>query len=622
MSIVICKKFERLLSRHLDGETTAEEAEKVRAHLNSCSACEQSFRAQQRDSFLLQQYYDGLAASEGSGERIMERMNLEQARQLIGDARRPLRLRWLSAVAALLALVMAGQWMLRTDTPQWDEGLMTLIRPPVMRRLPGTETWSQLRGAGYLLPGGALRIQQGGMVRVGFHGANNILLNENTLFRLNESGNSSANIFRLSRGELFIDFALSHDPFVIHTPVADVSGKKSAVNIKISLGKLVGGLNFPWVEDDAPLSLSYLPNLFQSAYGATGEVTMQVTTRTGSVTVSNQRGSVQVFAGTQISVDSRVIQTRPGVANLSEILSWTKYQGSKNESQSPDVVFVETESEMSQSSDELGVVEREEMIVKTLGESETVQTVVESPKLIELLPPIIVEAIPEIGRISLKWMDDASTTHKVLGYDVYRIVVSSENAAQRLNERPVPVTVFENASTGGVYNDDSVIADITYEYLVYALASTKPEGEEEPLSVRMGLLESPPSAPIRVAAKRDFKIHLTGWMEQPRLSAQILVQKFHRKSGRYVGEYFTVATGDRIGEKRKKKVGPVSSPDFIGVIDFTTGYTLIDLRQERRTVFGGNTTDTGTPQPLRLRTVIAILEDSNGELLELSRQRR
>lgn len=617
-----CKNIERLLGRHVDGETSVAEADQVRQHLSGCPRCEQRFGTLQKESFLLQQYYDETEVPEGLADRVLARV--QQEAQQVRFQPQPRRLQWLAAVAAVLLAVLVAQWLTQPRTPEGKEGSITPIRPPVMRQLPGSETWSQLSGTGYLLPGGALDVWKGGMAHVVFPGLGAVLLNEESRIFLEEYSEGNGLTARLSQGEAFLDFAKGERAFRVHTPLGEILGNSAAANIQIisGTGASVGfGPDSP--SPEIPWLVNCLPDLLPSAVAGASDFQLIVTAKTGSVRVRHEFGETEVFAGTQIVFEDGRQPKRPVTANLEKVLGWTLIRQAPAVEMSlvipapltvpvpgPNTVSTATATQPT-SPTPLTTTEKE-------SEQPSQGVIAQTEKPLELLPPIIMEATPEVGKVTLKWVDDAATTYPVLGYEIYRSASEPDTESLRLNDSPIPVMTIEDA-TGGVFVDTTVAGDVQFTYRVTALTSQQRGEAPQPLQDRTGLLESAPSAPLQVTAMRDFVLVLTGWMEQPEPTAHILVQKWHR--GRYVGQRFHVRVGDPVGHGCQVRFGgSATSPDFVETVDFSTGFTLMDLRRVRRTVPGGRELSKEQGNPMTLPTQEALLQSPSGKIIKLTRQ--
>ncbi|MBI2193543.1 MAG: zf-HC2 domain-containing protein [Planctomycetes bacterium] len=613
-----CKRMERILSRHVDGETSPAEAEEIRIHLGTCAGCEHRFRELQKQGFLVQQHYDRIHVPDGLSDHVAYRVRNETA-----DAeapRRSSRLSWAAAAAAAILLgLLSGRWLGQPGPGEWKEGVVSLIRPPIMRQLPGSETWSALNGSGYLLPGGALEVWDDGLVQIAFPGRGMVLLNEGSQFRLEETNRKLGLSATLARGEAFLNFSTSEKAFQVSTPVAQVDGDRAAVNIRVLASIDAETMGSPSFFLDRTGILAGLGDILPAAYASSGNARLIVTTKTGRVHVRHERGEFEVFAGTQMIFEGSRTPGRPAAANLEQVLSWLEAPAAVAMRRGPAEALPATVQSDGPAA-VVSTIPRQVGPVAHPEETPAPATSSATPeKTRNLFPPIMVDARPEIGRITLRWVDDATTTYPVLGYEVYRSSLDTDMAVQRINDAPVPVTSPGDSTTGGVYVDVNVASDVRYVYRVTALASPRATELPTPLKDRAGLLESASSAPIEVTAMKDFVLVLTGWGEQPEPAAHILVQKWHR--GRFVGQRFLVRVGDPVGHRCVIRLGgSQSSPDFTEEVDFSTGYTLVDLRKVRRRVPGGTHLGNDSAGPLTLPTQEALLRAPNGKVLELLRQ--
>jgi hypothetical protein len=378
---------------------------------------------------------------------------------------------------------------------------------------------------------------------------------------------------------------------------------------------------------DWPQRTPFYMSLFELlpvAHAASVGAKVIVTTKTGMVEVRNERGSQRVFAGTQVTLAPGSPPGRQEPANLGQVLQWTRRKREEVALQMPREATVTPGTAAVPSDPQF----------RTLDTSVETATPVVSPspeaasevapdflpdateqKPLRLFPPVIVEAIPEVGKVTLRWIDDGATTYPVVGYNVYRTTLDPESEPRRLNVSLVPVTRLDAGATGGTHVDTTIVGDARYAYHVRALAS-RDTGTPPPANQRAGLLESPASAGMEVRASRDFILTLTGWSEKPEKTAHILVQKWH--NGRPLGHVFQARVGDSVGRILDVRLGGIGSKPDVETVDFSTGCTLIDLRQVRRVVPGGIVPGK-VAHPLTLPSQTAILLGPDGKTIELPR---
>jgi hypothetical protein len=575
-----CKQIEPILSRHADGETTRSEAEIMRKHLVQCSHCEDRFREFQTAGFMLQQFYDDLNAPEGVADKILERAReelfQEACKPSIFDTIDPVvrhlsqhRQKWLASIAALLLVALLIQWYARPSAQTLSEGHISYVKGQVTRQLPGADVWSQLSGSGFLLPGGALKVLQGGKAKVDFIGQGSILLNEGATFRLEHSSFTNGLVAQLNQGEAFLDFANSPSSFVLRTPAGNVIGNGAAANVKI-------------ISEEVHEVWRRRFHLLPAAYAA-ANVKVVVTAKTGLVKVRTERGEASVYAGTQMTLTPGDLPGPSVPANIGKSIAWTKTE-SQMAAARRDAIEEPIEAASEPEITEIAKVTEQTSEVKPAVESELPAE--EKPAL-NLYPPVILQAQPEVGNVTIKWTEDGATTRKVVGYDIFRMTVDPDSLPEKLNDELIPSLLFDGGTQGGVYVDPTVNGNQIYAYHVKAFASL--EGEVPEATSRSGLLESSASAAREVKASQDFTVTLTGWSSQPHSIAHMLVQKWHQ--GRYVGHVFSVKVGDSIGSSFKVQVQTGEGVKRQEV-DFTTGFILVDLKKGRRIVKGGKLRET------------------------------
>ena len=646
-----CRQIDRILSRHVDGETTPSEGELIRKHLANCDACEERFRSYRRGSFLLQQFYDEVQAPDGMADAILARARQErEAPETVPAHSRPLlsglrphlrfeaspRIKRLGAVAAGLLIALVGQWLFHSESEAWNEGFISHARPPVMRQLPGAVTWSELDGSGFLLPGGSLQVLKDGFARIDFQGRGRLLVNSLSAIRLQNPTESGRVVILLPRGELFVEFGRNHAAFLLKTPGGEVFGRSAAANVRVvshplELGEASGGLRPYAGRVGNGLSLfALLPD----ACAASGAADVVVAVKTGFVDVRNGRGSARVFAGNQIRLSRDAPPGRRQPVNLGKALKWTRTQIASSARTEPRTGSASVDG-AGPSASGAGLVAVKSGAGNTSGATAgTSASVTESAptfrpdavqtKPLKLFPPVILEATPQVGKICLKWVDDGATTYPVVGYEIYRITLDPETPPVRQNAEPIPVRTFDDGATGGTYADTSVIGDLRYTYFVKALASraspaartSEPGGSATP--ERTGLLESPSSSPAEARASRDYIIGLNGWTEKPERVAHIRIQKWHR--GRYRGHVFHVRVGDSVGQPIEMRfIDEASGQPIRETVDFSTGATLVDIQPFSQEVSGGNH-PTGGRSPLTLPRQKALLLEASGKITELVRR--
>jgi hypothetical protein len=529
----------------------------------------------------------------------------------------------MSAAAALLLLTLLGRWLMAPPRFVECDGAIHLIRSPVLRQLPGSETWSELTGSGYLLPGGSLRVLDGGLVAVRFHGKSEVLVDEGSQLRFVRMSPGTGVVAWLDRGEAFLDFSRGGGGFELVTPAATLSGTHAAVNVAV-LGEVdpaspLGDVEGPEGSLAVRLASGLLNRILPGAEAAaTMGVRVVVTTRTGTVRVQNGYGTADVKEGTEVTIDVGAAPARPVAVDLSRRLAWVR-------SASPDTAQVARVGDPGDSTPKHplpgGPHPVSPITPGPRSPSENKDPAEPKPQepSFHLLPPVMLEPGVEFGKVRLKWVDAANTTCAILGYDLYRSEANEDSGFRRVNEVPIPVARFSTGSTGSEYEDTEAAGETTYSYCVRALTAL--DDRQEPVLTaanRAGLLESPASAPVAVRTLKDFRLVLTGWAEEPRPMAQILVQKWHR--GQIVSKLFHVAIGEAVGKRAKVRVGgPGTSQSYAEEVDFATGYVLVDLVPDRQKF----STAPGSPDPQTafvVSTRKALLKGPADETIELTRQ--
>lgn len=602
-----CKQIDPILSRHADGETTRSEAGVVRKHLAQCSHCEDRFRELQTAGFMLQQFYDDLETPEFVADKILERAREELFQQAckpsIFDTIAPVfshlsihRQKWLASVAALLLLALLIQWYAMPSAQTLSEGHISFVKGQVTRQLPGADVWSQLSGSGFLLPGGALKVLEGGKARVDFIGQGSILLNEGATFGLEHSSFANGLVARLNQGEAFLDLANSPFGFVLRTPAGNIIGNRAAANVKI-------------ISEEAHEVWRQRFQLLPAAYAA-AKVKVVITAKTGLVRVRTERGEASVYAGMQMTLKPGDVPGQSVPANISKSIAWTKIElqmAAVQREVNEEPVEAASEPENTE------IAKASELTPEVKPAIETGLDPQEEQPTFNLYPPVILQALPEVGKVTIKWTDDGATTRKVVGYDIFRMTVDPDSPSEKVNVELIPSLLFEDGTKGGVYVDTTVNGNQKYAYHVKAFVSL--EGGVQEASGRSGLLESSASAVREVKATQDFTITLTGWSSQPHVMAHMLVQKWHE--ARYIGHVFSVKVGDSIGSSLM-----VSVQSEEGVarqeVDFTTGFILVDLKKGHRSVKGGKLRENA--MPVTLPTLTALLMTPDGREIECSRR--
>ncbi|MDP6502260.1 MAG: zf-HC2 domain-containing protein [Planctomycetota bacterium] len=601
-----CKQIEPILSRHADGETTRSEAEIVRKHLVQCSHCEDRFREFQTAGFMLQQFYDDLNAPEGVADQILDRAReqlfQEACKPSIFDTIDPVvrhlsqhRQKWLASIAALLLVALLVQWFAVPPAQTLSEGHISYVKGQVTRQLPGADVWSQFSGSGFLLPGGALKVLEGGKARVDFIGQGSILLNEGSTLKLEHSSYTNGLVAQLNQGEAFLDLVSSPSGFVLRTPAGNVTGNGAAANVKIISEEEIHEVWRPRF------------HLLPSAYAATN-VKVVVTAKTGLVKVRTERGEASVYAGTQMTLIPGNVPGPSVPANIGKSIAWTEIETQVAAHQQAIAEPIDAAPEP-----DTEIANATAPMPEVTPEVEPVLPAEEEEPALNLYPPVILQALPEVGKVTIKWVDDGATTREVAGYDIFRMAVDPDSQPEKINDELIPSLLLEGGTRGGVYVDTTVNGNQKYAYHVKAFASLEDSVPEA--TSRSGLLESSASAAKEVKASQDFTVTLTGWSSKPESIAHMLVQKWHQ--GRYVGHVFSVKAGDSIGSSLRVLV---QSEEGVKrqKVDFTTGFILVDLKKGRRIVKGGKLRENATA--VTLPTLTAVLLTPGGKEIECSRR--
>lgn len=186
----------------------------------------------------------------------------------------------------------------------------------------------------------------------------------------------------------------------------------------------------------------------------------------------------------------------------------------------------------------------------TTFEKNLVKVVVEGPHT--LLAPKASGATVDFGKITFTWEADDRSTAEANGYEVAR-KGGPDKDWRTVTSDPIEATC---------YDDSDVVPKTTYSYRVRAITEDKKAKGRE----------SEWSGEVSATAKGVIELRMT---IAAAALASIEVRKFVR--GKWETYKYSVKKGDKIGQVEKRR-----EDNKVVTVDMTTGYTLVDIKQEKR----------------------------------------
>lgn len=172
----------------------------------------------------------------------------------------------------------------------------------------------------------------------------------------------------------------------------------------------------------------------------------------------------------------------------------------------------------------------------------------------------------EIGKVTLRWTKSKETDATIDGYLVFRKEPSGEFkqiAKPELQSAEGAVTDEQS------YEDPEIQPKRTY---VYRIVSVTKDDKCEVKETTSNEESATTTSTVRVALKG-------GSADEKNKIATITVSKYFSETKSWEDRPYTVRPGEPIG-KEERRSGPEGKPIKL---DFRTGYTLVDVKQETRT---------------------------------------
>lgn len=545
-----CKEIQGLLGRYVDGELGEGDATRVREHLETCDDCAEDARLMEREAELLRGAFAPEGVPEHIGEKVLQRV-----------WRPPMfRYRWI-AMAAAAGVVLA----LGISAVHWlgPEGAalarVTTCSGPLEVCAKGG-SWRSL--ATYSV------LRDGDRVRCGEDTPGGMILNANRRFDLDvdtelvfHSSKSGAPFnIDMERGRIRADVARLEHPLNVLTPVANVTvltedpGTAGPAEVEVRLTGVAAELGFL---DGG--------GILPAAYAATAErPELEVSVYQGSVLLLDSLGQAATLGpGQRIVVTVNESMPEPSAFDVNSRRPWWPVPGPVVAMSAAPITKPEVPSPA------------------TPGDSERPPAAVEQPPDVTPLPPDAVEpakpapprsqgppapegllARPDIGSVLLAWKP-VVFAEPVVEYGIYRRAPGDTEFAL-VGRFPVR----EGSTDKYLFLDDGLSMGIEYQYAVAALVRNEQDGS---------LIDGEMSESV-TGKPADFQIFYTGGDKNAVL---IIVEKMHddkpRRQTFVVSAQKSGGASGEIGGPRYIVVEPMDGVRYRALVDFSTGYHLVDI---------------------------------------------
>ena len=552
--VSVCKEIQGLLGRYVDGELGEGDAARVREHIETCDECAEDARLMELEAELLRGALAPEGVPEHIGEKVMRRL-----------WRPPMfRSRWVPVAAAACVVLALGIAAVHWLGPRGAAlARVTTCAGPLEVRAKGG-SWRPL--ATYSV------LRDGARVRCGEDTPGGIILNANRRFDLDvdtelvfHSSRSGAPFsIDMERGRIRADVARLEQPLNVLTPVANVTvlpedpaAASGPAEVEMRLTGVAAGLGFLD-------SLRILP----AAYAAASErPKLEVSVYRGSVLLLDSMGQATTLGpGQRLVVTVNEPIPAPGAFDVSARRRWWPLPGPAVAMVAVPAVVPEVPPPAApvETGNPPAAVERPlEIVPPEPAEPNTAEhTKPEPPRAPGPPAPEGLVARPDIGSVLLAWTP-VIFTKPVLEYGIYRRAPGDTEFAL-VGRFPVP----EGSADKYVFLDDGLSMGIEYQYAVAALVRNEQDGS---------LIDGAMSEAV-TGKPADFRIFYTGGDGNTVL---IAVEKMYDEKPRrqtfVVGARAAGGASREIGGPRYVVIEPMDGVRHRALIDFSTGYRLVDV---------------------------------------------
>lgn len=545
-----CKEIRPLLGQYVDGELDPADVVRVDSHVSVCETCAAELRLMEREAELLR----AALAPEEAPEHLCANLWESLQQQPVRSGSTPLRRAALAAAAVILIAWFVGLVVTNTQ-PGVPLARVSMCAGPLEIR-HASRGWVPLATN--------IMLRDGDRVRCSSRNAGTLIVDADSRFDL-DAGTEivlarDGGSFRitLERGRIHAAFPGLTQPFNIFTPVADVvvtdeeTETAGPTELEIALIGLEPELS--WLD-----RIHILP----AAYAVADGPQLELLVYEGSALVNTSGLATVVTSGRRIVVGPAGPMPEPAAFDVSVRRAWwpsdLRAAVAKHSVEPPPIDERDAEATDEDTDGKPGEGQPD------YGPGSEHPAEVE-PAPVEGPPaPKGLVAVADIDAVLLSWKPVDRSKHRVVEYGIYRRAPGDTDFAL-IGRFPA---IGDNV-TEYVFRDTGVGMGTRYQYAVAAASRDKDRDD---------LIEGKLSN-VATGSAVDFHIYYTGGNNKD--LAIIVVEKLHdgtmRRQTFMVRKRNPVAdeTGD-IGEERQIVIEPVRDARHRVLIDFSTGYRLIDI---------------------------------------------
>ncbi len=553
-----CEEVRPLLGRYVDGELEAADISRVDDHVSACESCAAELRLMQREAELL-------CAAFAPEEEAPEQLCANLWESLQESPARPRSTPMRRAALAAAAVIIIGWFvaLVVTNTqPGAELARVTACAGPLEISHPSR---------GWVPLGTYIMLRDGARIRCGSRNAGTLIVGADNRFDL-DAGTEIAlaldgSSFRiaLKRGRIHAALPSLTQSFNILTPVADVvvtvedPETAGPMELEIALTGLEPEPELSWLD-----SIHILP----AAHATVDGPQLELLVYEGSAHVNNASGDTAVVtSGRRIVVGKGAPIPESTAFDIGARRTWwpsnLRAAIVRRSAQLPapaEPAERDPGSPTSETGAESGTAGQPERVPESGGPVEPAPVPVEGPPAPEGLV-----AVADIDAVLLTWKPIVDSKRRIVEYGIYRRAPGDTEFAL-IGRFPVIGSDIKEY----VFRDAGVGMGTKYQYAV-AAAWRGDAGDD--------LVEGKLSN-VATGSAVDFRIYYAGGKKKG--LAIIVIEKLH--DGTMRRQTFMVRKRDpatdetgEIGETRQVVIEPVRGAGHRVLIDFSTGYRLIDI---------------------------------------------
>ena len=551
-----CKEVRPLLGRYVDGELDSADVSRADSHVNVCETCAAELRLMEREAELLR----AALAPEEAPERLCANLWESLQEAPFRSVWTPMRRAALAAAAVILIAWFVG--LVVTNRPSGVTlARVTTCAGPLEIHRPG-QGWAPLATYTMLRDGDRVRCRSGS--------AGTLIVDADSRFDLDAGTDivfardvvEGSFSITLQRGRIHAAFPGLTQPFNIFTPVADVvvTDEETETTGSTELEIALTGL-------EPELSLLDRIHFLPAAYAAAEGPQLELLVYEGSALVNTSGLATVVTAGRRIVVGAAEPMPEPIAFDVSTRRAWWPSDLRAVAVKRPAEPMV-TDKRVGRDAGapkegtnaEAGAAGQPEHVLDTGRPAAAETAPVDGPPAPEGLV-----AVPDIDAVLLTWKPADPGKHRVVEYGIYRRAPGDTEFAL-IGRFPV---------IGGnikeyVFRDAGLGIGTKYQYAVAAASRDEDGGD---------LIEGKLSN-VATGSAVDFHIYYTGGNNKD--LAIIVIEKLHGDQMRrqtFMVRKRNPAAGEagEVGETRQVVIEPVRGARHRVLIDFSTGYRLVEI---------------------------------------------